>query len=301
MNTHSRLVIVYGALRSGSTMLRLMLDGHPRLCCPCESDFMFDHVAMRDGQLCLDVVGLRNDWVFAGTGMTLAEGSVLDQLTSLADQTRNQRDIGILVLHRQIDLALDVFPEARVIHLLRDPRDVARSSIPMGWAGNVYCGVDHWINTEDAWTRAEVRLPPQQVLEVRYEDLVRAPDFAGVGDDAGMMDYHQRSTYALPDRCKVEQWRRHLSPHEVGLVEAKLGSRLDARGYKASGLSPVPSGALKDLMLRAQSKRKVWARRFEDYGLVDPIIATVARRIRLPALARAAQKRIDSKIMASLK
>ena len=37
-------VILYGALRSGTTMLRLMLDAHPALSCPGESDFLFDHL-----------------------------------------------------------------------------------------------------------------------------------------------------------------------------------------------------------------------------------------------------------------
>lgn len=309
MSKSSRNMFVYGALRSGSTLLRLMLDGHPRLSCPGESDFMFDYVSVRGGVRVLDLDALQRDWIFAGLGFDLPGGSAEAAVFSLADQVRMQCDIGVMVLHRGIDRALDFFGDARIIHLVRDPRDVARSSVPMGWAGNAYCGVDHWIRTEEAWTAVQDRLQPGQVLEVRYEDLVRSPeavltricDFAGIGYDAAMMGYDQRSSYARPDPEKAEQWRKRLTPREVAQLEAKLGARLFAHGYRASGHPPVSPGAFADIALRLQSKHKVWSRKFGDYGVVDPIMVTVAHRMRLPDLASGAKKRIESKMIAGLK
>jgi hypothetical protein len=44
MNNHQDIVFVYGALRSGTTVFRLMLDSHPKISNPDEMDFLFDHV-----------------------------------------------------------------------------------------------------------------------------------------------------------------------------------------------------------------------------------------------------------------
>ncbi len=74
-------------------------------------------------------------------------------------------------LHRHVNRVLTILPTARLIHMLRDPRDVARSSIAMGWAGSLYHGVGHWIGTETDWD-AVVKLSHRAtILTLRYEDL----------------------------------------------------------------------------------------------------------------------------------
>ncbi|WP_425596530.1 sulfotransferase, partial [Roseobacter litoralis] len=44
-------VVLYGALRSGTTLVRLILDAHPDICCPGERDFMVDSLYDDDGVL----------------------------------------------------------------------------------------------------------------------------------------------------------------------------------------------------------------------------------------------------------
>ena len=79
----------------------------------------------------------------------------------------------VLVLHRHADKALTLLPDAKVIHLMRDPRDVARSAIGMGWAGNVFHGSPAMVATE-AWAAATTSYPGV-VHEGRYGDLVALP------------------------------------------------------------------------------------------------------------------------------
>jgi hypothetical protein len=40
----SDIVFVYGALRFGTTVFRLMLDAHPQIANPGEMDFLFDYL-----------------------------------------------------------------------------------------------------------------------------------------------------------------------------------------------------------------------------------------------------------------
>ena len=309
MGGSANFILVYGALRSGSTLLRLMLNGHPRLACPTESDFFFDHMSRRAGTWQIDAENLKRDFVFCYTRMTLADGPAKAQIASFADQSRKGRDMAALVLHRGIERALEFFPEIRIVHLTRDPRDVAASSIPMGWAGNVYCGVDHWIKTEDEWSRIRGQLKPGQATEVRYEDLIATPeatltricDFAGLHYDAAMLEYDGTSSYSKPDVAKIRQWRDRLGPRDVALVEAKLGGRLAAGGFARSGYPAVVLNARIDLANRIENIIKIWIFRIRKYGLADPVTVTLSRRMRLPKLGAGAQRRMDAKLLSSIK
>lgn len=41
----------------------------------------------------------------------------------------------VLVFHRNALTSAELLPSSPVLHLVRDPRDVARSSVGAGWAG----------------------------------------------------------------------------------------------------------------------------------------------------------------------
>ena len=61
--------------------------------------------------------------------------------------------------YAMVDRLTRIWPDARFIHLVRDPRDVARSVIPMGWAGNTWVGVERWMEAERLWDRVRSSLP----------------------------------------------------------------------------------------------------------------------------------------------
>jgi hypothetical protein len=305
-------VLVYGALRSGTTLLRLMLNAHPRLVCRGESDWLFDHLRPdRKGGLHLDRTALQGDRIFRASGVeipTVADGRAAVHTMTSALQGR---EVGPLVLmtHRNPGRMFDLFPRARVLHLLRDPRDVARSCIGMGWAGTVYHGLDLWLETERAWDGVVARLHPGQALEIRYEELIQdAPgtlgqicEFFGETYDPAMLSYSGNTTYAAPDPALTEQWRRKLSPRDIGLIEARAGSLLAARGYAPSGHPPVRPGALQRAGLWLENKKGVWRTRIARYGIVDPLLLAVARRPGLGWLARGAKRRVEARTVAYLK
>lgn len=292
-------VLVFGALRSGTTVFRLMLNHHGGIRNPGEADFLFDHIA-RDpaGVWRYDRPALEVDRVFLARGATLRPG--LDGEALLADMIDQIRPadgrLYALNIHRGIADAARLLPGVRVIRMLRDPRDVARSSIGMGWAGNTYFGVDHWIGTEREWDEAAPLIQPENVLELRYEALFRdlegqlrrVCDFLGLPFSATMLDYHGNSTYEPPDPTLVEQWRRKLSPRDLALVEGKLGPLLTSRGYAPSGHAPVRPGLLERLALTAANKRDVWRFAIRRYGANVVLGEKITRRLGL----RAAHRRI---------
>jgi len=62
-------------------------------------------------------------------------------------ERRSVRRIGCCI-HSRLDLCPDFRPDARAVHLLRDPRDVGRSCVGRGWAGTPWHGVRDRILTE---------------------------------------------------------------------------------------------------------------------------------------------------------
>lgn len=305
-------VIVYGALRSGTTLLRLMLDMHPGLSCPDEADFLFDFADVAaDGSVTIDREAMGRDRVYTDSAVTLSAD--LDGREAIADMIAQMHDTpgdcAVIMIHRGLETAMKLFPDTPVLHMLRDPRDVARSSIGMGWAGTVYHGAAHWIETEREWDRALAVHPGMVQADLRYEALIADPEaelsrvaaFFGVSFIPEMLAYDEGSTYSAPDISLIEQWKRKQSAQELSHVEHRVGALLTARGYTPSGHAPQEPTGMTRLRLEWQHKSSVWKTRVKRFGFVDPLIIRVARTLGLPQLGYAAQRRIDRKTLAILK
>lgn len=297
--------VLFGALRSGTTMLRLMIDGHPRYVCPGESDFIVDHLYLADdGSWRYDLEALAADRIFqASTARVPDTDEALPAMASMIADLRSSTDgCLVLVMHRGLERLLMMKPDIHVLHLLRDPRDVARSAIGMGWAGNVYYGATTWLQTEQEWETATSNLPDGQILEFHYETLLREPEktlgnicaFLGDEYDAAMLDYQDSSTYTAVDASLAEQWRRKQTPKELGLIEPLFGDLLTKRGYEPSGHPQIIPGPFERLKLKFDDVSSVWRRRIARYGLRDPLIVVICGRLKRPKWARSAQSRIDT-------
>jgi hypothetical protein len=146
-------IFIFGALRSGTTMFRLMLDAHGSISNPGEFDFLFDALTPDKSHASgwrYDRAQLEDNVAFNVHGLTIAPNcDGRDHLAGFLDQLDRRSD-GVLTInvHRNIGKVRALWPGCKIIHLLRDPRDVARSSIGMGWAGTLYHGVEHWIKSE---------------------------------------------------------------------------------------------------------------------------------------------------------
>ena len=299
-------VVLYGALRSGTTLMRLILDGHREICCPDERDFMVDSLYAEDGKLKLDQEFLYEDRIFLSSGLTVPQvtdgKAAFDNLLA-EDRSKTDKPHHVLVMHRRLRTMLRLYPDMRFIHLVRDPRDVAHSSIGMGWAGNTWFGIDHWIGTETEWDKHSPLIPPDQVFSLCYEDMLEAPeetlthlcDFIGVPYDPAMLNFSETSTYAPIDPKLAYQWRRKQSEDEVADSEYKLADMLSARGYAPSVLPRRAPSLMRRVALTIQNKAFVWSFRVRRFGLVDVLLEVVTRRMGLKELGRGVRARIREK------
>ena len=207
---------VVGAERSGTTLLRLMLDAHPDLAVPPETHFI-DRVAEaceddRDpGRAFIQTVTSHRRWGdFRIDGEELERrvsgiepfdlGEALRAFYGLYAQKFGKARWGDKTPKyvRHMDLIHGLLPEARFVHIIRDGRDVALSARDL-WFGpdSVEEAARKWRSLIDK-ARVQSRGIPHY-LEIRYEDLVseteptlkRICEFVELRWDPGMLEYHK--------------------------------------------------------------------------------------------------------------
>jgi hypothetical protein len=198
-----------------------------------------------------------------------------------------------LSIHRNFVSAHEIFPQARFIHLLRDARDCAKSAVSACFAGNVYHGLEPWMNSEESWDRVRPRLAPDQFLEVRYEELVSDPagvltsicKFLGLSFEPQMLDL-SATTYEPPSPRFANQWRRGMSARDVQLVEARVGPMMAARGYELASSGPHHLSAWTLVMLKMQNAVSRHLTGVRTYGVSTWMQDLVARHLGLRGLLR---------------
>ncbi len=297
---------IVGTVRSGTTLLRLMLDHHPEVAFHFEFEFAVDQIAA-DGTF--PSVDAYHDYLSRHRVFLLSQGKIdpnldYEQLANsflLQKRLRDGKSIIGATVHHHIDRIQHLWPAARYIHLLRDGRDVARSCMSMGWAGNMYHAVERWIDAEQTWERLRGKIPEERRLEVRYEDLIVSPketltricDFLGTQFDEAIFEYAHKSSHHLPDIKLIEQWRSKLTNQEVQLVESRISDMLTQRGYPLSGL-PLLKISRRQLGKLARQDW-LWRAKFrmKRYGL--PLFAAdyLARRLPIDSLTRWCQQKVN--------
>ncbi len=243
-------VFLVGAHRSGSTLLGLMLNHHPQIAFKAGGiPFVVDQI--NEPKNWPDLPSyyeyLSYNRIFSGYNYTIDKRLNYPELVNsflLQQLERDKKTIAGGTVHNDFDRLLRIWPDAKFIHICRDGRDVARSTILMGWGGNMFTSVGLWITKELLWQKFSPQLAPEQKLTVPYETLIRQSDevltqictFIGVPFDKAIYDYAQHTTYSLPEPHLTEQWRKKLSNDEIQLAESRISTMLEERGYQLSGL-----------------------------------------------------------------
>lgn len=291
---NSRLTFVYGALRSGTTLFGLMLNSHNDITNVGEVDFIFDYLTKNTdlGIWTYDFEGLRRDRIFQSNDLNILD-SIDGKRVALNFFTQFQkRTRGHLVCntHRNLNKIAALIPDAKIVHIIRDPRDVARSCIAMGWAGTAYFGIDQWLETENSWDCFVRECRKDSIKELFYEDLICNPEeqlkivccFIGIPYSPDMLDYHTQSTYEAPDPSAIEQWRTKLTAREVALVEIRTKRFLVDRRYELSGYPLCPPGSLEKARLIWKNKTYKWKFGCRRYGYVNYLMEKVTRKVARP-------------------
>ncbi len=221
---------VVGATRSGTTLLRLMLDAHPGIAIPSETHFIPELVAAREkhgatreqmlelltshrrwGDFTIAPEELAERWAriepLTGAGAVRAFFRLYAEKQGKPDARWGDKTPGYVKSMREIQGYL---PEARFIHLIRDGRDVALSVLEQSWGPqSIEAAAEKW--------RSRVNRGRSQApylgfyMEVRFEDLVleterelrRICELIGIDFDERMLGYHETAEQRLQEKARA--------------------------------------------------------------------------------------------------
>lgn len=285
-------MFVVGAARSGTTLLQRMLDAHPQLAVVNETYWLPRKYRERTGLTRQGMVTeallplLLASSKFARMGFD--EGD-LEQLLAEMRPVRYEDFVArVFDLYaeragkplagdktpgyvRRIERVHELWPEARFVHIVRDPRDVCLSMLDWRsgertagqygtWSMDpVVSTALYWRYSVAAGREAGAAIGESLYHEVRYEDLVANPTrelqricgFLALPYNSSMTRFHEgrtrvkagRSSKAqwLPPTQGLRTWRTQLPQEDVERVEVAIGGLLVEAGYERACGSESPA------------------------------------------------------------
>ncbi len=274
-------LFIVGCARSGTTLLQRMLDSHPLLAVANEARFML-RIAQKganggDPPLTQDSADwVRNHHRFSKLGLpdgtldrAIAQANTYSELVRILYAEYGKLHGKLLTGEktpryvRYLPQLHKLFPWVKTLHLIRDGRDVALSTLQ--WAANAAKGPGRfqlwskqplascalWWEWQVSTGRLDgVDLPSERYHEVKYEELVSQPEktlreitkFLGIPFAAEMLCYNKgkvqhRSSLSskkawLPPTPGLRDWRKDMAARDLELFEAMAGDLLAKLGYE---------------------------------------------------------------------
>jgi hypothetical protein len=130
-----------------------------------------------------------------------------------------------------LDLIFKVFPDARIIWMLRDGRDVANSVFKKSWGANncLYAAKD-WVHSNCN----SGSLNDHRVLRVKYEDLLTTPN-EGLTEIFNFLEFSCDNVEELAARinpAKMYQWKKKMNKRQHRIFESVAFDCLTKFGYQ---------------------------------------------------------------------
>ncbi len=256
-------VIIGGCGRSGTTLLRVMLDSHRNVCCGPESELFLPKL-IRPQRLAryFDVPPAEFERLYRGVA---SRGEFIDLFFASYCHRTDKRRWGEKTPRNvtRLQYIFTLFPRARFINVIRDGRDVVCSLrthprykvidgrlVPANTRKPLEECITRWVHDVEAsrpfWT-------DPRYMEVRYEDLVDDPGatlrrllrFIDEPWDERMLRYHEvdsnsRDVTKFPQNPEatrpltpdsIGRWQWELSAKELATFRRLAGSLLAELGY----------------------------------------------------------------------
>lgn len=267
------LFFIVGCGRSGTTLLKTILNAHPQVTIPHETFFFYNIAKGFDssGSSLEEKLNLiSSKWWIQSMGVTAQglerslesrEPTWRNLFLALLKETSGQSDPIYYgektVAHiRFAERLLQEFPRCRVIQIIRDPR-AAFASFKMAKVGtNQVAPLIH------DWKRAmrvdRLLAGHERYSTVKFENLildsrktiVQICEQLAIPFEEEMLNFHSRSEEGfapVQDHHKnttkpifttgLKKWESVLSSSQKGLIERHLGESMSAHGYELVGSS----------------------------------------------------------------
>lgn len=219
-----------GCPRSGTTLLRLMLDSHPRLSCGEETHFLRDLSSTVEAHWpLLETYGItREAWL--GRIRAFYVGFQTEYLERRGKQRWAEKDPTYTLILPFID---ELFPDARYVHLIRDAYDVV-ASFKDRWGRRAALRVarGEWARYVRAGRDFGLGLPAGRYHELRYEGLVQGPepvlrsllDFLDEPWDPAVLHFQDAQHDATERYTRFTAMRRQQGGDSGAVYSSRIGA-----------------------------------------------------------------------------
>ncbi len=245
--SNSRPIIIAGAPRTGTTLLRTILDNHPEIWIGPENGVFQEGGSNIDGMMAC--TGLSRKDIYKLLRRSACLGEYIERMMQMGLAKHGKKRWGIkspsLVFN--LDQVFRYFPRAQFIHVLRDGRDVI-CSLRSHPKYRVVDGVREETGITNPWEHCVARWrdsttaglkwrSDSRYCEVKYEDLTQEPAqiigsiLAWLGHNFcdSMLDFYRKDTNEGIDSPHpgvklpvytgaMGRWRQDLPDEALGLL-----------------------------------------------------------------------------------
>jgi hypothetical protein len=248
-----RMIFLVGARRSGTNWLQRILGAHPAVAAlPTETHVFnmgitplterFQHT--NPGSLMPATMFADRDGFLDGV-RDLLDRAFLDNLDRLDPSARYLVERTPWHVY-DIDLIAQVYPDARVVHIIRDGRSVARSLLAKHWGPDTMeAAAQEWVDSVQAGRRGAAALG-DRYREVVYEHVLADPSqeiedlfgWLGVEFDEDVRERVLLEAGSMfnvdpgSPEIRADKWREGLSERDLESFDRVAGPLLEELGYE---------------------------------------------------------------------
>lgn len=182
--------------------------------------------------------------------------------------------------YRDVELIFTAFPDAKLIWIVRDGREVALSLLGVPWAHNRlgrHCLA--WARSTREMLDAKTKYDASRLMVIRYEDLVSSPEgtldevcsFLGIGWEPAMLEPSASGASvrsdevgwkwqasAVIDRSKLGRWQGETSEANKRMMTYLAEPELRRLGYETRRKSAGRSASYLGFRVIATADRLLW-------------------------------------------
>lgn len=258
-------IFIVGCPRSGTTLIRVVLDSHPNICCGPETHLIKNLKTFKETisirWRMLEPYGISekvlNQKLSEMFRIFPENYMKIKKKQQWAEKTPNN------IFH--MDFIDELFPNCQFINIIRDGRDVVCSFKERWGRISIFRAIRDWNRSIELTEQYRAKFSKERYMEVKYEELVSNPEretkrimeFIGEDWTPELLEHHtkkhdfwfnfnkeknidiigeKKPKEHSPDKpiflSSVGKWKKNLNIVEKALVNLLLNRNLTRLGYK---------------------------------------------------------------------
>ena len=237
-----------GEGRSGTTLMRVILDTHPNIACGTESKIFIDDITIEAYNKLLELYAKhiknfspKND---PEEALSFAFQQMMNAFFTRFAQSKHKKRWAEKTPYniKNIDFLLNIFDKnIKFIHMIRDGRDVFCSMRDTLWGfKDVSVAAKHWKNIIDIGREHRGH---KYYIEVKYENLIANPEielkkvfsFLHEPYRKSLFNFYEKEHDFSEDETSKSQVEKKLYPTSVNRWKNDLSTEELHRFYKVAG------------------------------------------------------------------